>query len=119
MENPDNKPITLEERLIGSFISAIAMACTIAVLSFIFFVITAKGRYAGAQLLFNFIFFKISMFIIAAAAVLGFFLNFDKMVNIFSSLWGTRSAGTDSTNKFVTLIAIAIAACIAYFLIHQ
>jgi hypothetical protein len=110
----------LEERLIGAFISAIAMACTIAVLSFIFFVITAKGRFAGAQLFFNSAFLKISLFFIVGAAVLGFFLSFDKMVNIFSSLWGTSSASeNNSANNFVIVVGFAAAIVLAVLFFRQ
>jgi succinate dehydrogenase hydrophobic anchor subunit len=58
MDKQDNKPTTLEERLIGAFISAIAMACTIAALSFVFFILAAKGRYAGTHLFMNSFFQK-------------------------------------------------------------
>ena len=117
MKQPDNRPTTLEERLIGAFISAIAIACTIAVLSF---VIAAKGRFAGAQLLFNFVFLKISLLFIAGAAVLGFILSFDNMVDIFSSLWGTGSASENSrASNFVIVIGFAIAIVVAVLLFRQ
>jgi hypothetical protein len=120
MKHPDDKPTTLEERLIGAFISAIAMACTIAVLSFIFFVITAKGRFAGAQLLFNFVFLKISLFFIAGAAVLGFLLSFDQMLHIFSSLWGTSSESeSNPANNFVIVIGFAVAIVVAVLFFRQ
>jgi hypothetical protein len=119
MDKQDNKPTTLEERLIGAFISAIAMACTIAALSFVFFILTAKGRYAGTHLFIEFVFSKISLFVIAAAAVLGFFLRFEIMLDIFGTLWGTNPAfEINSKHKFVILIALAVAIVIAVFL-HQ
>jgi len=120
MDNPDNKPATLEERLIGAFISAIAMACSIAALSFVFFVISSRGHFAGLELFFHFVFSKISLFIIGGASVLGFFLKFDTMLNIFSSLWGTNPEyDIFSANKFVIVIAAAIAIVVAALLLRQ
>jgi len=120
MEKPDKNSTTLEERLIGAFISAFAMACTIAVFSFIFFVITAKGRFAGTQLLFNFVFLKISLFFVSGAAVLGFFLSFDKMVEIFSSLWGTGSTSENNpANNFVIVIGFTVVIVMAALLFRQ
>jgi hypothetical protein len=121
MDKPDDKPTTLEERLIGAFISAIAMACTIAVLSFVFFVMLAKGRFEGVHLLFHFVFSKASLFIIAATAVLGFFLSFDKMADIFSSLWGTHPVWEeDWMQKLAIAIVITIATgAVAYYLLSR
>ena len=120
VKKPDDKPATLEERLIGAFISAIAMACTIVALSFVIFVIASKGRYVGVQFFFQFVFSRISLFIIAAAAVLGFFLDFNKMVNIFSFLWGTNPEyDINSMSKFTIIVAVCIAAGIAVFLIRH
>ena len=120
MGEPDNKPTTLEERLIGAFISAIAMACTIAALSFLFFIIAAKGRYAGIQLFFNFVFSEFSLYIIGLAALLGGFLSFDKMVSIFSTLWGTNPEyDIHSTNKFVIAAVLAAVIVAAVLLLRQ
>lgn len=116
MKEPDDHPATLEERLISAFISAFAMACTIAVLSFIFFVILAKGRYAGARLFFDFVFSPIPLYIIAATAVLGFLLRFETMLNFFSSLWGTAPAHEASAiPRFAIVFAIVL---VALFLLH-
>jgi hypothetical protein len=116
MRKPDDQPATLEERLISALISAFAMACTIAALSFIFFVILAKGRYEGAQLFFNFVFSPISLYIISVTAVFGFLLRFETMLDFFSSLWGTRPAHEPcAMPKFAIVIAIILA---ALFILH-
>ena len=119
MDNPDNKPNTLEERLIGAFISAVAMICTIAALSLVFFIISAKGRFAGVQLLSDFVFSRASLFIVAAAAVLGFFLSFDTMTTLFGSLWGTNTSHENaSVSKFVIMVAFTVAIGSAFLLIR-
>lgn len=118
MEEPDNKPTTLEERLTGALISAVAMAFTIAALSFVLFIVAAKGRYAGTQLFFEVVFSKASLFVIAAAAVLGFTLSFDKMLLIFSTLWGTNTETEFfAQNKLPMWLVLALAVGVAVVLL--
>ena len=72
------------------------------------------------ELFFHFVFSKISLLIIAGTAVLGFFLSFNKMVDIFGSLWGTNAeSGIGSTGKFVIMVVFALAFVAVVVLLRQ
>ena len=120
MKDQNREPTTIEDRLVCAFISAVAMACTILALSFVFFVIASKGSFAGTQMFFDIVFSKVSLYIIAGTAIAGFFLSFDRMLDLFSNLWGTNKADENaSKNRLVTLVVFAIVAGLAIFLFFQ
>lgn len=111
MDNPDKKSTSLEDRLIGAVVSAFAAACTIIVLSLLFLAVSAKGGSAEPALsLFPYIYPKGLLIIITVSSILGFFLSFDKITNIFSFFWGTHSVWEeDWMQKLAIAIVITIA----------
>ena len=84
------------DRLAVAFVSAVLAGLTLLAWSVI--LIAVFGRPSDslgvAGFIISTVFSKVSLAIVAGAALLGFVIGGDRMVAIFSALWGTHSVWT-------------------------
>jgi hypothetical protein len=81
------------ERLAIAFASAVLAAITLLAWSIILLAVfgTSNDSFGVSAFIIGTVFSKVSIAIVGGAALLGFVIGADRMVTIFSWLWGTHS----------------------------
>ena len=115
MSSPEREPITLEERIVTAFVSAITAALTLLAYFVINFALSAKSS-SGIPFVSSFFFSRFSAYIVAIATIVGFIVGTERMVKLFSFFWGTHEIW--EREWFQKLCVIILVAVVVGFVVH-
>src|SRR5450830_725899 len=93
---PQNSWIdSLTERLVVALVSGVAAAFTLALYP-VALLILGGGTGGGGEFelgahFYSFVFWKVGLFVVIVASIVGFCVGSERMANIFSFFWGTHS----------------------------
>lgn len=85
---------SLTERLVVAMVSGVASALTLALYP-LALIILGHGTGGGVEFelgahFYSFVFWKVGLFVIISASVVGFCVGAERMTNVFSFFWGTH-----------------------------
>ena len=110
------KPISMEERFVTAFVSALAAVVTL-VCYFVINLVLASKSISGIPLV-GIAFSKFGLPLVGLASAVGFVLGAERVASVFSFFWGTHPVWEHEWFQRVVaaLVAIAVVAFAAHLL---